>query len=79
MRLRLGPEGAVRLALQVEIVQVEGMDRFGRPSLMEPARAGKHGLEELFAQDQQAGQSADAQSSRRTVQQIHLIRSGEIR
>jgi dihydropyrimidinase len=26
---------------------------------MEPARAGKHGLDDVFAQDQQAGQSAD--------------------
>ena len=26
---------------------------------MEPACAGKHGLDDVFAQDQQAGQSAD--------------------
>ena len=50
----------MQLALQVEVVQVEGMDRFGRASLVEPARAGKHGLDDVFAQDQQAGQSADA-------------------
>jgi hypothetical protein len=50
----------MQLALQVEVVQVEGMDRFGRASLMEPARASKHGLDHVFAQDQQAGQSADA-------------------
>ena len=27
---------------------------------MEPACAGKHGLDDVLAQDQQAGQSADA-------------------
>ena len=48
----------MQLALQVEVVQVKGMDGFGRASLMEPARAGKHGLDHVFAQDQQAGQSA---------------------
>jgi hypothetical protein len=34
------------------------MDGFGRAFLMESARAGEHGLDDVFAQDQQAGQSA---------------------